>query len=59
MLPFGHFLLRCVDFTPEKLSIEFDRSIDNVITVTFDMTIADFKKASRVAKTFRQLKGAR
>jgi hypothetical protein len=59
MLPFGHFLLRCVDFPPEKLSIEFDRSIDNVITVTFDMTIAAIKKASRVAKTFRQLKGAR
>ena len=25
----GHFLLRCVDFTPQKLSIEVDRPRDN------------------------------
>jgi hypothetical protein len=50
----GHFRLRRVEFTPKKLSIEFDRSMDNVINVTFNMTIAAFKKASRVVKTIRQ-----
>jgi hypothetical protein len=47
----GHFRLSRVEFTPEKLSIEFDRPMDNVINVTFDMTLADFKKASRVVRT--------
>jgi hypothetical protein len=55
----GHFRLRRVEFTPKKLSIEFDRPMDNVINVTFDMTIAAFKKASRVVKTIRQLKSPR
>jgi hypothetical protein len=55
----GHFRLRRVKFTPEILSIEFDRPMDNVINVTFDMTIAAFKKASRVVKTFRQLESPR
>jgi hypothetical protein len=55
----GHFRLSRVEFTPEKLSIEFDRPMDNVINVTFDMTIADFKKASRVVKTIRPLKSPR
>jgi hypothetical protein len=52
----GHFRLCRIEFTLAKLSIEFDRAIDNMIDVTFDMTPADFKKASRVVKTFRQLK---
>ena len=52
----GHFRLCRIEFTLAKLSIEFDRAIDNMIDVTFDMTIADFKKASRVVRTFRQLK---
>jgi len=52
----GHFRLCRVEFTPEKLSIEFDRPIDNVIDVTFDMMADDFRKASRVVKTIRQLK---
>jgi hypothetical protein len=55
----GHFRLRRVKFTPEKLSIEFDRPTDNVINVTFDTAIADFKKASRVVKTIRQMKSPR
>jgi hypothetical protein len=52
----GHFRLCRIEFTLAKLSIEFDRAIDNMIDVTFDVTIADFKKASRVVRTFRQLK---
>jgi hypothetical protein len=52
----GHFRLCRVEFTPEELSIEFDRPIDNVIDVTFHMTIADFKQAARVVKTIRRLK---
>jgi hypothetical protein len=52
----GHFRLRRVEFTPEKLSIEFDRPRDNVINVTFAMTNAAFKRASRVVKTFRSLR---
>jgi hypothetical protein len=55
----GHFQLRRVEFTREKLSIEFDRPMDNVIDVTFDMTIADFKKAARVIKTIRPPKSPR
>jgi hypothetical protein len=55
----GHFRLRRVEFTPKKLSIEFDRPMDNVINVTFDMTIAAFKKASRVIKTILQGKSPR
>lgn len=49
----GHFRLRRVEFSPEKLSIEFDRPVDNVVDVTFDMTMADFKNASRVVKMIR------
>jgi hypothetical protein len=55
----GHFLLRRVEFTPEKLSIEFDRPADNLINVTFAMTIADFKNVSRVMRIIRQMKSAR
>ena len=33
----GHFLLRRVDFTPQKLSIELDRPTDNFVSVTFAM----------------------
>jgi hypothetical protein len=44
----GHFLLRRVELTSKTLLIEFDRPRDNLISVTFDMTVSDFKKASRV-----------
>ena len=55
----GHFLLRRVEFTPEKLSIELDRPMDNLIDVTFEMTIADFKKVSRGVRIIRQIKSVR
>jgi hypothetical protein len=45
----GHFLLRRLDFTPQKLSIELDRPRNNLVSVTFAMAAADirFKKACR------------
>src|SRR6516165_8615203 len=46
----GHFLLRRVEFTPERFSIEFDRPSDNFVSVTFCMAISDFEEASRVIK---------
>ena len=52
----GHFLLRRVEFTRQELLIEFDRPTDIIINVTFDMTISDFRKASRVMKIISQLK---
>jgi hypothetical protein len=55
----GHFMLRSVEFMPRKLFIEFDRPMHNRINVTFDMTIADFKKASRVVGIIRRLGRAR
>jgi len=53
----GHFLLRRVEFTRQKLIIESDRTTDNLISVTFDMTIPSFRKASRVMKIIGQLRG--
>jgi hypothetical protein len=44
----GHFLLRRVDFGPQKLSIEIDRPTDNLIKVTFAMAAAEFAEASQV-----------
>ena len=41
---------RRVEFTPERLSIEFDRPSDNLVSVTFCMAISDFEQASRVMK---------
>jgi hypothetical protein len=55
----GHFLLRRVEFTSKTLLIEFDRPRDNLISVTFDMTVSDFKKASRVVKIISQIKSGR
>jgi hypothetical protein len=55
----GHFLLRRLEFTPKNQSIEFDRPMDNLINVTFDMTIADFKKVSRVVRILRPMKSTR
>ena len=46
----GHFLLRRVDFAPQKLSIEIDRPMDNLISVTFAMMAAEFPEASQVVK---------
>jgi hypothetical protein len=33
----GQFLLRRVDFTPQKLLIELDRPRDNLVSVTLEM----------------------
>jgi hypothetical protein len=46
----SHFLLRRVDFTPQKLSIEFDRPMDNRVSVTFAMAATEFAEASEVVK---------
>ena len=46
----GHFLLRRVDFTPQKLSIEIDRLRDYLISVTFAMVATEFAEASQVIK---------
>ena len=46
----GHFLLRRIQFTPEKLAIELDRATDNLICVTFSLAISKFEEASHVIK---------
>ena len=46
----GHFLLRRVDFTPQKLSIELNRPRDNFVSVTFAMAATEFAEASQVVK---------
>jgi hypothetical protein len=46
----GHFLLRHLDFTPQKLSIELDRPRNNLVSVTFAMAAAEFAEASQVVK---------
>jgi hypothetical protein len=46
----GHFILRQLEFTPKKLSIEIDRPTDNRVSVTFSLTVRDFDEASRVVK---------
>jgi hypothetical protein len=46
----GHFRLRRVDFTPEKLSIELNRPRDNFVSVTFAMTATEFTETTQVIK---------
>jgi hypothetical protein len=46
----GHFLLRRVDFTPQKLSIQLDRPRDNFVCVTLAMAATEFAEASLVVK---------
>jgi hypothetical protein len=46
----GHFFLRRVEFTLHGLSVELDRSNDNLLNVTFTMAPSDFEEASRVVK---------
>jgi len=46
----GHFLLRRVDITPQKLSVELERPTNNFISVTFAMAATEFAKASQVLK---------
>ena len=42
----------CAEFelTPEGLSIEVDRPSNNLISVTFSITISDFEEALQVAR---------
>jgi hypothetical protein len=42
--------MRRVELTPERLSIEFGRPSDNLVSVTFSMAVSDFEEASRVIK---------
>ena len=44
------FLLRRVDFTSQKLSIEIERPRDNFVSVTFAMVATEFAEASQVVK---------
>lgn len=46
----GHFPLRRIEFTPEKLAIELDRPKDNVIYVSCRLTPSEFEVASHVMK---------
>ena len=46
----GHFVLRRVEFTPERLSIEFDHPSGNLISVTFSIAVSDFEEALRVVR---------
>jgi hypothetical protein len=46
----GHFFLRRVEFTPEGLSVEFDRPIDNLISVAFSIAVSDFEEALPVVR---------
>ena len=46
----GHFLLRRVNFAPQKLSIEIARPRDNLISFTFAMTATEFVEATQVVK---------
>ena len=46
----GHFSLRRLDFTPQKLSIELERPRNNLVRVTFAMVAAEFAEASQVVK---------
>ena len=47
----GHFLLRRIEFTPEGLSIEFDRPNDNLISVTFAWRRRSLRKRHRCSRS--------
>jgi hypothetical protein len=46
----GHCLLRRVDFTPQKLSLELECPRYNFFSVTFAMVATEFAEASHVVK---------
>jgi hypothetical protein len=46
----GHFLLRRVDFTPQKFLTELDCPRDNFVSVTFAMVATEFAEVSQVVK---------
>jgi hypothetical protein len=53
----GHFRLRGIYFTLQKLSIELEAARDNLISVTFAMTAAEFAEASHVVKDYERRPG--
>ena len=46
----GHFHVSRVEFSPERLLVEFDRPSDHSISVTFRIARSDFEEVSRVLK---------
>ena len=52
----GHFRLRPIEFAPDRIGIEMDRSREYVVHVTFRLAAADFEAARRVVNV---ISGAR
>src|ERR1700676_1473213 len=46
----GHFLLRRVELTPERVSICFDRPRHNPFSFAFRIGVSDFEEATQVIK---------
>jgi len=46
----GYFLLRRIEFTPERLLVEIDRPSNDLIGITFRLTPRQYAEASRVMK---------
>ena len=44
----GHFRLRRIEFAPDRILLEIDRSRENVVHVTFRLAASDFEEARRV-----------
>ena len=44
----GHFRVRRIDLSPSRIVIEIDRPEANVVEVTFDMALSDFKSVARM-----------
>ena len=46
----GHFRLRRIEFVPDRLVIEIDRSREHLVHVTFSLAASDFEEALQVVK---------
>lgn len=46
----GHFRLRRIEFAPDAILIEIDRSGENLVHVTFSLAASVFEEALRVVK---------
>ena len=46
----GHFHVRRIKLTAQRLSVQLDRPKDNLITVTFLLALQEFQAASRIIK---------
>jgi hypothetical protein len=44
----GHFRLRRIEFAPDRIVVELDRSGQNVVQVTFRLAASDFEEVRRV-----------